>query len=181
MERSLAMECIAPGGGAEGMPQLCVQWYANQIFWLIIALVAIYLILVRVALPRIGGVLAERQGAITNDIAAAEDLKLKASEAEKSYEKSLADARAEAHRIVEENKAELQAETDAAIERADAEIGQQTANSQRRIEEIRSNAMANVEQVARDVASAVVESMGGTADASQIDNAVSRQTGERAQ
>ena len=45
-----------------------------------IALVATYLILSRVALPRIAAVLAERQGTITNDIATAEELKQKAEE-----------------------------------------------------------------------------------------------------
>ena len=54
-----------------GMPQLDFSTWGNQIFWLVLALVAIYLILSRVALPRIEAVLAERQGTITNDIAAA--------------------------------------------------------------------------------------------------------------
>ncbi|MDB4198503.1 F0F1 ATP synthase subunit B', partial [Ascidiaceihabitans sp.] len=61
-----------------GMPQLDFSTWGNQIFWLVITLVVIYLILSRVALPRIASVLAERQGTITNDIAAAEDLKAKA-------------------------------------------------------------------------------------------------------
>ena len=59
---------------ASGMPQLDFATYPNQIFWLLIALVAIYFLLSRVALPRIGAVLAERQGTITNDVAAAEEL-----------------------------------------------------------------------------------------------------------
>ena len=47
-------------GGAEtgGMPQLDFSSWPNQIFWLVITLVAIYLILSRVALPRIASVLA---------------------------------------------------------------------------------------------------------------------------
>ena len=75
-----------------GMPQLNFDHWGNQIFWLILALIATYLILSRVALPRIGAVLAERQGTITNDIAAAEDLKVKAQEAEAAYDKALIDA-----------------------------------------------------------------------------------------
>ncbi len=85
--REIAGTCVNEFGSAIGMPQLCIDWFGNQIFWLIVALVAIYFILSRVALPRIGAVLAERQGTITNDIAAAEDLKVKATEAEAAYEK----------------------------------------------------------------------------------------------
>ena len=68
------------------MPQLDFSHFPNQIFWLVVALVVIYLILSKVALPRIGSILAERQGTITNDIAAAEDLKQKAVEAEAAYD-----------------------------------------------------------------------------------------------
>ena len=80
---------------AVGMPQLDFSTWGNQIFWLVLALIAIYLILSRVALPRIGAVLAERSGTITNDLAAAEDLKAKAVEAEAAYDKALIDAREE--------------------------------------------------------------------------------------
>src|SRR6056297_4298718 len=110
--------CVGPDGSAIGMPQLCADWMPNQIFWLLIALAAIYFVLSRIALPRIATVLAERQGTITNDIAAAEDLKQKAAEAEAAYDKALADARAEAGRIGAETKAEVQAEIDAAIKKA---------------------------------------------------------------
>ena len=75
----------AEAASAPGMPQLDLSTWGNQIFWLVLALIAIYLILSRVALPRIGAVLAERQGTISNDLAAAEDLKAKAVEAEEAY------------------------------------------------------------------------------------------------
>ena len=91
------------------------------------ALVAIYPILSRIALPRIGAILAERQGTITNDIAAAEELKLKAEEAEAAYNQALADARAEAQKIVAEAKAEIQKDLDAATAKADAEIAAKSA------------------------------------------------------
>ena len=67
-----------------GMPQLDFSTFPNQIFWLLVTLVVIYLVLSRVALPRIGGVLAERKGTITNDLAAAEELKQSAVGAEKA-------------------------------------------------------------------------------------------------
>ena len=52
----------AAGHAAEsaGMPQLDFSTYSNQIFWLVLTLIAIYLILVKVALPRVAAVLSER-------------------------------------------------------------------------------------------------------------------------
>ena len=68
-------KCIDGYGSAIGMPQLCGDWMANQVFWLVVTLVVIFLILSRVALPRIAEVLADRQSTITNYLAASEELK----------------------------------------------------------------------------------------------------------
>lgn len=158
---------------AQGMPQLDFATFPNQIFWLVVTLVAIYLVLTRVALPRIASVLAERQGSITNDLATAEEMKLRAGEAEDAYKKALADARAQANGIIAEAKAEIQKDLDKALEHAEAEIAARTAESEKRIAEIRASADESVEQVARDTALAVVEAvMPAAADTRAVDAAV---------
>lgn len=162
----------AEAASAPGMPQLDFSTWGNQIFWLIVTLVVIYLILSRVALPRIAAVLAERAGTITNDIAAAEDLKQKAVEAEAAYEKALADARIEANKIVADARAEIQADLDAATAKADAEIAAKAAEGEKAIAEIRANALESVEAVAKDTAAAVVAGLGFSADAKAVDKAV---------
>ena len=167
-----ASKCIDSQGGAIGMPQLCGEWMGNQIFWLVITLVVIFFILSRVALPRIAAVLAERQGTITNDIAAAEDLKRKAVEAEQAYNKALADARNEANRIVGEAKAEMQAGLDTEIAKADASIAAKAAESAKVIEDIRAGALEAVKDVARDTAREIVAAMGGKADARTVTTAI---------
>ena len=96
-----------------GLPQLDLSTFANQIFWLVVAMVVLYWVVAKIALPRIGAVLSDRQGAMTGDLMAAEEFKLKAKEAEAAYDKALADARAEANKIVAANRAEMQAELDA--------------------------------------------------------------------
>ena len=138
-----------------------------------VALVAIYLILDRVTLPRIAAVLADRQGTITNDIAAAEELKQRAVTAEDAHNKALADARAEAQKIIAEAKAEIQAELDDATAKADAEIAAKAAESEKAIAEIRESAVANIETVAKDTAAEIVGAFGGSADAGAVDAAVS--------
>ena len=170
-----ASSCVGPDGSAIGMPQLCFDWWPNQIFWLILALLAIFFVLSRIALPRIASVLAERQGTITNDIAAAEDLKRKAGDAEKAYEKALADARTEAQKIAQQTRDEIKTELDAAMAKADSEIAAKTEESEKRISEIRASALENVEIVAKDTAEAIVQALGTTAESSQVNAAVDNQ------
>ena len=155
----MAVDAHDTAAAAPGMPQLDFSTFPNQIFWLVVTIVVIYLILSRVALPRIGAVLAERQGTITNDIAAAEDLKRQAAEAEDAYNKALADARAEAQAIAAEARAEIMADLADATAKADAEISAKAAESAARIDEIRAGALEAVEIVARDTAAEIVATL----------------------
>jgi F-type H+-transporting ATPase subunit b len=167
------MATEAPGAAeAGGLPQLDVSTFPNQIFWLVVALAAIYMIVTRIAVPRVGGVLSDRAGTITNDIAAAEELKFKAREAEAAYNQALADARAEAQRVVAETRAEIQADLDAATAKADAEIAARAAESERRIAEIRDSALEAVLEVAGDTAREIVAAFGVSADEEAMTKAV---------
>lgn len=167
-------DAVAHGAEASGaaMPQLDPSTFSNQIFWLVVTLVVIYFVLSRIALPRIAAVLAERQGTITNDIAAAEDLKAKAADAEAAYQQALIDARAEANRIAEATRAEIKAELDTALAKADEEIAAKTKEGEAAIAEIRDNAKASIEEVAKATAQELVSALGGKADAKAINAAV---------
>ncbi len=168
----MATETTGAATEAAGMPQLEFSTFPNQIFWLVVTLVVIYLILSRVALPRIGAVLADRQGTITSDIAKAEELKRQAEEAEEAYNRALAEARSEAQRIAAEARADIQADLDDAIAKADAEIAAKAAESEQAIAEIRAGALESVRDVAKDTAAALVSALGASADEASIAKAV---------
>jgi len=160
------------GETAVGMPQLDFSTWPNQIFWLVVTLAAIYFVLTRLALPRIGGVLAERNGFITNHIAEADELKQKALKAERAYGEALAQARANAARIAAEARAAIQKDLDAAIARADAQIAAKAAEAEAGIAEIRAGAAEAVAEVAKATAVELVAALGGTADAASVTAAV---------
>jgi len=167
--------CVGPDGGAIGMPQLCFDWYPNQIFWLIVTLVALYLIFARNALPRIGEVIEERHDTIEDDLDRAADYKRRAEDAEAAYERAKAEARAEAQRIAEKTRREIEAETEKAIAKADAEIAARAEESAKRIDEIRAEAREAVGEVARETAKALVEAVApDAADADAVVSAVQR-------
>lgn len=156
-----------------GMPQLDFSIYPNLIFWLVVALVALYFILTKVALPRIGTVLAERNDAIANDIEQAALLKRRAEEAEAAYNAALAQARDEAHKIAAETKAGIDKDLATLLAKADAEIAVKTAESEKRIGEIRESAARSVEEVARETAAAIVDALlPGSADQAAVDAAI---------
>ena len=168
----MATETVEKATESVGMPQLDLTTFGNQIFWLVIALVVIFFVLSRIALPRIGAILAERSGTITNDLAAAEELKQKAVEAEAAYEKALAEARAEAGQIVAKAKADIQADLDVELAKADEKIAAKAAESEAAIAEIRKGAVKSVTAVAKDTAKEILAAFGGKADAKTVTAAV---------
>lgn len=168
----MAGRCVNADGGAIGMPQLCVDWMPNQVFWLLVTLVVMFFILKTIALPRIGAVLAERKGTIQNDLAAAEELKQKAVDAERAFNEALATARLEAGKIVTAAKADIKKDLDAETAKADVKIAAKTAESEKKISEIRAGAMEAVDAVAKDTAKELVLAFGGTADAKAVTAAV---------
>ena len=157
-----------------GMPQLDPSIYPNLIFWLVVSLVLLYLILTRVALPRIGRVLAERSDAIANDLEAAALLKRRADEAELAYKAALARARDEAQKIGADTKAQIGKELATLMAKADAEIAVRAAESEKRIGEIRDSAVRSIEEVARAAAPDIVGLfLPGAPDEAAVTRAVS--------
>ncbi|RMH47721.1 MAG: F0F1 ATP synthase subunit B' [Alphaproteobacteria bacterium] len=166
----------AAGHGSVGLPQLDFATWDSQIFWLAVSLVVLFLLMSRIALPRIQTVIEDRADAIADDLDRAAEYKRKAEAAEKAYEAALAEARARAQKIAAEARAEVQRELAAAIARADAQIAERMAESERRIAEIRAGARESVRAVATEVAQAIVARLlPGVAD----DKAIARAVGAR--
>lgn len=169
---------MAAEHGATGLPQLAIETFGSQIPWLVITLVVLYLVLTKAALPKIGGVIEERHDAIEDDLDRAAEFKRRADEAGKAYDQALIDARAEAQTIANATRAEIQKEVDAATAKADAEIAARTAEGEKRIAEIRAGALDSVEQVAVDVAEALVAAIApDAADAKAVKSGVSSRLG----
>ena len=119
----------------------------------------------KVALPRIGSILAERSKRIADDIAAAQRLKERSDAAHAAYEKALADARARAQGIANSMR-ERQAEAAEEInKRLEAELHERLAAAEKSIAATRNAAMGNVGAIAADTASAIVERLIGKAPA----------------
>ena len=64
----------ADGGHKAPFPPFQQETFASQLVSLAIAFVALYLIVSKIALPRVGGVIEERQKTIDGDLAAAQKL-----------------------------------------------------------------------------------------------------------
>jgi F-type H+-transporting ATPase subunit b len=155
------------------MPQLNPLDWAPQLIWLLITFGILYLLMAKVALPRIGAVIDARADHIAKDLATADKLRRETEEAIAAYEQALAEAKQKAHAIVEAGRAKLKAETAAERAKLDSRLGKKSAEAEARILEAKNSAMREVNKVAADVAADIVRQLIGVAPTkAEIDQAV---------
>jgi F-type H+-transporting ATPase subunit b len=147
--------------------------FASQLVSLLIAFVALYLIVSRIALPRVGSVLDERQNTMDGDLTEAERLK-DASDGElKAYESELASARSRAQAIGAETREKLNAASEAERKTLEERLSVKLAEAEKTIASTREAAMRNVRGIAADAAAAIVQRLTGLApDGKSVESAV---------
>jgi len=161
------------GGGKPAFPPFQKDTFASQLVSLVIAFVALYLIVSRIALPRVGGVLDARQNAIDGDLAQAQKLKDESDAALKAYESELAAARSRAQAIGADTREKLNAASEAERKTLEQRLAAKLAEAEKTIASTRTAAMSNVRGIAADAATAIVQRLTGIAPAKKsVDAAV---------
>ena len=150
----------APAGHTK-FPPFESEHFPSQLVWLAISFVLLYVLMARIALPRIGGIMAARSKAISDDLAAAEQLKERSNAAHAAYEKALADARGRAQGIATATREQQARQTEELHKRLEAQLNERLATADQSIAKSRSAAMSNVKSIAAETASAIVERLIG--------------------
>lgn len=151
-----------PGTVREGVgpgkifPPLDPGTFAPQLIWLALTFGLLFLVLKRVALPRIGEVIEERSERIKRDLQQAETLKVETAAALASYEQALAEARAKAGGIVKEMRDTLKTEIEAERAKVEAQLAAKLADAEALIAQTKDKALASVGEISSDVAGAIV-------------------------
>lgn len=151
-----------PAGHKEPFPPFNSQTFASQLFWLVITFVFLYVMMSKVALPRIGAIIDSRQKRIDDDLAEAQKLKTESDAALASYEKALADARNRGQAIATEMREKQAAASEATRKTLEAQLNAKLADAEKTIAATKSAAMANVSAIAQDAAATIVERLTGT-------------------
>jgi F-type H+-transporting ATPase subunit b len=163
----------AEGGHKAPFPPFQKDTFASQLVSLLIAFVALYLIVSKIALPRVGGLIDARQKAIEGDLAEAQKLKDASDGALKAYESELAAARARAQAIGAETREKLNAASEAERKTLEERLSLKLADAEKTIAATRETAMRNVRGIAAEAAAAIVQRLTGVApDGKSVDSAV---------
>ncbi len=155
-------EHVPKGEHDGGFPPFQSQTFASQLVWLAIAFVLLYVLMSKLALPRVGAIIEGRQKRVADDIAEAGRLKGRSDDAVAAYEKALADARANAQVIANETRERQAAEAEARRKTLEDELNGKLQDAEKTIAATKQAAMGNVRGIAHDATRAIVEQLTGS-------------------
>ncbi len=153
--------------GHHSFPPFQTENFPSQLIWLALTFVLLYVIMSKVALPRIGSILQARAKHIADDLAAANGYKQRSDAAHAAYEKALADARARAQGIASATREKQAREAGELHKRLEAQLHERLAAAEQSIARTRTAAMGNVHAIAVDAASAIVQRLIGQVPANE--------------
>ncbi len=162
-DHSTTTEATPPSEHGGGFPPFQKDTFASQLLWLAVFFVALYLLASRIALPRVGSILAERRARIAGDLAEAARMKDDADAAITAYEKALAEARSRAQALAAETRATLNAQAEADRKALEERLNVKLADAEKSIAATKSAAMMNVRGIAQEAAAAIVARLTGAA------------------
>jgi F-type H+-transporting ATPase subunit b len=142
-------------------PPLDPNTFPSQVLWLATTFGVLYLLVRRMILPRIGEVVEDRSNHIARDLRLTEKIKIEAATALNNYKLALADGRSKANDVVASMRQQLDVEAKKERERIEAQIAAMLSEAENRIAATKSKALANIDEVAIDLARAVVSRLIG--------------------
>ena len=163
------------------MPQLDYHTFVPQLVWLAISFVVLYVLMSRLALPKVKGAIEGRRHHRDDDLSRAAALKGEAEAALAAYQKTLADARAAAQEALRQTSEQLAVEAAERQRQLTATLAEQIAAAEARIAAGKDQALADIRGIAAEVGGAVVQKLTGAAPSTAaMTNAVGRALNGRA-
>ncbi len=151
----LAMPMSAQAAGA-GLPQLDISTWPSQLFWLVVLFTAGYILMAKFVTPRIGSVLEERRAKLDEDLGKARSASEDAARIRAEYEADLDAARSAAAETAKQAAAEATKQAEASDAKIAKKLAEKVAKAEAKLATARSEAMANLNNVAAEAALAAV-------------------------
>lgn len=163
MAQNTSAHTEVPGGHGGGFPPFNASTYASQLLWLVVTFVLLYLLMSKLALPRIASIFEQRRARIAEDLAQASRLKAEADASIAAYDKALAEARARAQAMASDARDKLTAEADKSRKVLEERLNARLAEAEKSIVATKTAAMTNVRGIAVEAAAAIVHRLIGVA------------------
>ena len=150
--------CVNQAFGSEaGMPQLNPEFWAAQIFWLILTFSSLYLIIWKVFLPKITLSIENRKSRVVNDLDEAQKLKENAEKKLNEYNKIIEESKKEAKKIIEDSKKKLDRDIENKKQKFNDEIEKELLATEEEIKDLKKSSISNINRIATETTTEIIK------------------------
>ena len=144
-------------GSEAGMPQLNPEFWAAQIFWLILIFSLLYLINWKIFLPKITYSMENRKSRIINDLDEAQKLKENAEKKLDEYNKIIEESKKKAKEIIEESKKKLDQDIENKKQKFNDEIEKELLAAEKEIKNLKKSSISNISNIATKTSAEIIK------------------------
>ena len=144
-------------GAEEGMPQLDPEFWAAQIFWLILIFSSLYLIIWKIFLPKITYSIENRKSRVVNDLDEAQKLKEDAEKKLKEYNEIIENSKKEAKKIIDDSKKKLDKDIENKKQKFNDEIEKELLAAEKEIKDLKKSSISNISNIAAETSAEIIK------------------------
>ena len=144
-------------GSEPGMPQLNTEYWAAQIFWLILIFAILYLIIWKIFLPRITYSIENRKSKVVNDLNEAQKLKENAEKKLNEYNIIIENSKKEAKKIIEDSRKEIDNDIKNKTQKFNDEIKKELLAAEKEIKDLKKSSISNISKIAAEISTEIIK------------------------
>jgi len=144
-------------GSEAGMPQLNPEFWAAQVFWLILIFSLLYLIIWKIFLPRIAYSIENRKSKVISDLDETQKLKENAEKKLKKYNEIIANSKKEAKKIIEDGRKKLDKDIEEKKQKFNTEIEKELNAVEMEIKNLKESSISNINKIAAETSEEVIK------------------------
>ena len=141
------------------MPQLDFTTFIPQLFWLFLWLSFLYIVLSKIALPRISDVIEERNDTITDDLDEAKALSLEAEKVVDDLKSKLEDARSSSQKKLMDERQKSLDIVSSERKKFEENITKEISSSDEKIDKGKVEALKEASDLAIDIAEEIINNL----------------------
>ena len=145
----------------EGMPQLNPEFWASQIFWLVLIFGSLYILLSKLILPKISNNLEARKSEIAENIEAAEKQRNESDQKLKDYEKIISQSKTEAKNLFSQARQKILSDINSKKESLEKEIDEEIKKAEKEILDLNKKSPEKINKIAIETTADLIKQIIG--------------------
>ena len=158
---SLLLTLKTVNAAEAGMPQLDPEYWASQVFWLIIIFLSIYVLIGKIFIPKIKSNIDMREDKIRKDLEEAKLFKEEAEKKLKEYNEVITEAKMNVKKIISSSRQKLNDDLQLKKNEVQKKIDEEIFNAEKEIKRFKNESVDKIKGISQEITSYLIKDIFG--------------------